>query len=136
MKLLELLAIPVGFAIVRSITKRVEEQPKVTPKEVVPTGFTLGPAAGKQDFNIIGESFALVESLQPKSTVTGAVARPIAPLVPDFSKVETAISKLDFTPFDVSKFPKLGDISTLDFQTGLFDPAVQERLRSFKPGMK
>ena len=49
MKLLELLAIPVGFAIVRSITKRVEEQPKVTPKEVVPTGFTLGPAAASMD---------------------------------------------------------------------------------------
>jgi len=49
MKLIELLAIPVGFAIVRSITKRVEEQPKVTPKEVVPTGFTLGPAAASMD---------------------------------------------------------------------------------------
>ena len=49
MKLLELLAIPVGFAIVRSITKRVEEQPKVTPKEVIPTGFTLGPAAASMD---------------------------------------------------------------------------------------
>ena len=136
MKLLELLAIPVGFAIVKSITKRIDDQPKVTPKKVIPKGFTLGPAAGKQDFNIIGESFALVESLQPKSTVTGAVARPIAPLVPDFSKVDTAISKLDFSGFDSSKFPKIGDISSLDFQTGLFDPAVQERLRSFKPGMK
>ena len=49
MKLLELLAIPVGFAIVRSITKRVEEEPKVTPKKVVPTGFTLGPAAASMD---------------------------------------------------------------------------------------
>jgi len=49
MKLIELLAIPVGFAIVRSITKRVEEQPKVTPKEVVPTGFTLGPAAASMN---------------------------------------------------------------------------------------
>ena len=44
-----MLAIPVGFAIVRSITKRVEDQPKVTPKEVVPTGFTLGPAAASMD---------------------------------------------------------------------------------------
>ena len=44
-----MLAIPVGFAIVRSITKRVEEQPKVTPKEVVTTGFTLGPAAASMD---------------------------------------------------------------------------------------
>ena len=49
MKLLELLAIPVGFAIVRSITKRVEEEPKVAPKEVVPTGFTLGPTTPSMD---------------------------------------------------------------------------------------
>ena len=49
MKLIELLAIPVGFAIVRSITKRVEEQPKVTPKEIVPTGFTLGPTTPSMD---------------------------------------------------------------------------------------
>ena len=49
MKLLELLAIPVGFAIVRSITKRVEEEPKVTPKEVVTTGFTLGPTTPSMD---------------------------------------------------------------------------------------
>ena len=49
MRLVELLAIPVGFAIVRSIAKRVEDQPKVTPKEVVPTGFTLGPAAASMD---------------------------------------------------------------------------------------
>lgn len=49
MKLIELLAIPVGFAIVRSITKRVEEEPKVAPKEVVPTGFTLGPTTPSMD---------------------------------------------------------------------------------------
>ena len=49
MKLVELLAIPVGFAIVRSITKRVEEEPKVEPKEVVPTGFTLGPTTPSMD---------------------------------------------------------------------------------------
>ena len=49
MKLVELLAIPVGFAIVKSITKRVEEEPKVAPKEVVPTGFTLGPTTPSMD---------------------------------------------------------------------------------------
>ena len=49
MKIVELLAIPVGFAIVKSITKRIDDQPKVTPKEVVPTGFTLGPAAASMD---------------------------------------------------------------------------------------
>ena len=74
MKLLELLAIPVGFAIVRSITKRVEEQPKVTPKEVVPTGFTLGPAAASMDikplipegaFKITQEQLAAFDPIKP-----------------------------------------------------------------------
>jgi len=56
MKLLELLAIPVGFAIVRSITKRVEEQPTVTPPEpVIPTTGPAGPSI--EDFKLIPESF-------------------------------------------------------------------------------
>ena len=47
MKLVELLAIPVGFALVRSITKNIKDEP--APKKIVPTGFTLGPAAGSMD---------------------------------------------------------------------------------------
>ena len=90
MKLLELLAIPVGFAIVRSITKRVEEQPKVTPKEVVPTGFTLGPAAASMDikpiipegaFKITQEQLAAFDPLKPVPRPafdpTALVAQPI-----------------------------------------------------------
>ena len=49
MKLVELLAIPVGFAIVRSITKRIDDEPKAAPKDVVPTGFTLGPTTPSMD---------------------------------------------------------------------------------------
>jgi len=91
MKLLELLAIPVGFAIVKSITKRVEEQPKVTPKEVIPKGFTLGPAAASMDIKpLIPEgAFKItptqLEAFTPDRKVTipkfkpGAlVAQPIA----------------------------------------------------------
>ena len=56
MKLLELLAIPVGFAIVRSITKRIEEEPVVTPPEpVIPTTGPAGPSI--EDFKLIPESF-------------------------------------------------------------------------------
>ena len=47
MKLVELLAIPIGFALVRSITKNVKDEP--APKKIVPTGFTLGPAAASMD---------------------------------------------------------------------------------------
>jgi len=47
MKIVELLAIPIGFALVRSITKNIKDEP--APKKIVPTGFTLGPAAGSMD---------------------------------------------------------------------------------------
>ncbi len=44
------LAIPIGFAVVRSLTKEIKDEP--APKPVVPQGFTLGPAAPKMDFNL------------------------------------------------------------------------------------
>ena len=49
MKIVELLAIPIGFALVRSITKNVKDEP--APKPLVPKqeGFTLGPAAASMD---------------------------------------------------------------------------------------
>ena len=51
MKIVELLAIPIGFALVRSITKNVKDEP--APKDILPKqkGFTLGPAGGT-GFNI------------------------------------------------------------------------------------
>ena len=51
MKIVELLAIPIGFALVRSITKNIKDEP--APKKIVPTGFTLGPAAGSMDIKPI-----------------------------------------------------------------------------------
>ena len=138
MKLVELLAIPVGFAIVRSITKRVEEQPKVTPEKVVPEGFTLGPAAGIQDFNIIGESFGLVESLQPKSTITGAgptrklgFGTDVVPFFPEGAGDPSALKPLEGLAGLKPIIPVTG--LPTDFQTGFFDPGVQERLKTFKP---
>jgi len=50
MKIVELLAIPIGFALVRSITKSIDKEP--TPAQVEPlikNGFTLGPAAASMD---------------------------------------------------------------------------------------
>ena len=49
-KLVALLSIPVGFALVRSITKSIDKEP--TPTQVEPlikNGFTLGPAAASMD---------------------------------------------------------------------------------------
>ena len=57
MKIVELLAIPIGFALVRSITKNVVDEP--TPKPLVPPVIpTTGPAGPSiKDFKIIPESF-------------------------------------------------------------------------------
>ena len=58
MKIVELLAIPIGFALVRSITKNIKDEP--APKDIIPKqeGFTLGPAGPAiTDFKIIPESF-------------------------------------------------------------------------------
>ena len=53
MKLVELLAIPVGFALVRSITKSIDKEPKAKVTPILPKdkGFVLGPAGGT-GFNI------------------------------------------------------------------------------------
>jgi len=135
-KLVELLAIPVGFAIVRSITKSVEAKPVVTPEPLIPEGFTLGPAAGKQDFNIIGESFALVESLQPKSTITGAgptrklgFGTDVVPFFPEGAG-DPSLLKPVAGLAGLKGLPDFSGISSLNFQTGIFDPAVQARLRA------
>jgi len=136
-KLVELLAIPVGFAIVRSITKSIDKEP--TPAQVEPlikNGFTLGPAAGKQDFNIIGESFALVESLQPKSTITGAgptrklgFGTDVVPFFPEGAG-DPSLLKPVAGLAGLKDLPDFSGISSLNFQTGIFDPAVQARLRA------
>lgn len=89
MKIVELLAIPIGFALVRSITKNIKDEP--APKKIVPTGFTLGPAAGSMDIKpIIPEgAFKItptqLEAFTPERKVTipkydpgVPVAQPIA----------------------------------------------------------
>ena len=51
MKIVELLAIPIGFALVRSITKSIDKEPKAKVTPILPKdkGFTLGPAAASMD---------------------------------------------------------------------------------------
>ena len=123
-KLLALLSIPVGFALVRSITANVKDDksqltPLIPPSPVTPTTFV---------------------PLIP--TFTGP--RPVIPLPdpgPTKFKVDIPEGIVPFFPkqtgvppkgvnIDPTKFPKIGDISSLNFQTGLFDPAVQARLRA------
>ena len=125
-KLLALLSIPVGFALVRSITANVKDDksgltPLIPPAPVAPTTFV---------------------PLIP--TFTGP--RPVIPLPdpgPTKFKVDIPEGIVPFFPeqtgvppkgvnIDPTKFPKIGDISSLNFQTGLFDPAVQAALRARK----
>ena len=94
MKIVELLAIPVGFAIVKSITKRIDDQPKVTPKEVVPTGFTLGPAAASMDIKpLIPEgAFKItptqLEAFTPDRKVTIPTFDPTLPIAKPIKEVK------------------------------------------------
>ena len=85
-KLIALLSIPVGFALVRSITKNVVDEP--APKPLVPKqpGFTLGPAAASMDIApIIPEgAFKItptqLEAFTPERKVTIPTFDPTLPI--------------------------------------------------------
>ena len=123
-KLVALLSIPVGFALVRSITANVKDDksgltPLIPPAPVAPTTFV-----------------PLIPTFDKPRTVV-----PLPPAPTKF-KVDIPEGVIPFFPkqtgtpkgvtIDPSKFPKIGDISSLNFQTGLFDPAVQAALRARK----
>ena len=84
MKIVELLAIPIGFALVRSITKNIKDEP--APKKIIPTGFTLGPAAGSMDIKpIIPENAFKItptqlEAFTPERKVTIPTFDPTLPI--------------------------------------------------------
>ena len=86
MKIVELLAIPIGFALVRSITKSVKDEP--APKPLVPKqpGFTLGPAAASMDIKpLIPEgAFKItptqLEAFTPERKVTIPTFDPTLPI--------------------------------------------------------
>ena len=137
-KLVALLSIPVGFALVRSITKNVVDEP--APKPLVPKqeGFTLGPAAGSMDIAPLfptGKITVGLPGLGGGTTIPGGARRggPAKPIgadgvIPCFPK-QTG-ETFTGVKIDPTKFPKIGNIKDLNFQTGLFDPAVQARLRA------
>ena len=84
MKIVELLAIPIGFALVRSITKNIKDEP--APKKIKPTGFTLGPAAGIMDIKTIIPEGAFkitptqLEAFTPERKVTIPTFDPTLPI--------------------------------------------------------
>ena len=137
-KLIALLSIPVGFALVRSITKNVVDEP--APKPLVPKqeGFTLGPAAGSMDIAPLFPTGKITVGLPglgggtliPGGARSGGSSKPVgADVVIPFFPKQTG-ETFTGVKIDPTKFPKIGNIKDLNFQTGLFDPAVQARLRA------
>jgi len=137
-KLVELLAIPVGFALVRSITKRVEAEPVVTPEPLISKGFTLGPAAGSMDIAPLFPTGKLELTTRLSTGVkhTGpttkfGVGTDVVPFFPKGAGDPSALKPVaglaglkDIPKIDISK------IKPNAFTTGIFDPAVQARLRA------
>ncbi len=125
-----LLAVPVGLAILKAAVDRI---PKEDPTPIVP----IVPE-GKDDTTPI---VPLIPSLPPKPLV-------IPPQVPSKIKIDVPEGIVPFFPetaatagkefaakdpfAGLAKLKGFGDISSLNFQTGLFDPEVQARLRARK----
>ena len=137
-KLVALLSIPIGFALVRSITKNVVDEPASKPLVPKQEGFTLGPAAGSMDIAPLFPTGKITIGLPglgggttiPGGARSGGPSKPVgADVVIPFFPKQTG-ETFTGVKIDPTKFPKIGNIKDLNFQTGLFDPAVQARLRA------
>ena len=121
-KLVALLSIPIGFALVKSITANVKDDksgltPLIPPAPVAPTTFVpLIPTFDKPR--------TVVPLPPPPTKFKVDIPEGVIPFFPKQTGTPKGVT------IDPSKFPKIGDISSLNFQTGLFDPAVQARLRA------
>jgi|TARA_R110002096_G_scaffold66228_1_gene161182 hypothetical protein len=113
-KLVALLSIPLGFALVKRITATIPKDttpivpiiPTLPTTPVAPTPFVPLPPPGPTKFKVdIPEGIVPFFPKQPDTPPKGVT-------------------------IDPSKFPKIGNIKDLNFQTGFFDPAVQARLRA------
>ena len=122
-KLIALLSIPIGFALVRSITANVKDDksqltPLIPPSPVTPV-IPIVPLIPTFD------TPPVVPLPPPPTKFKVDIPEGIVPFFPEQTGVPPKGVNIDPT-----KFPKIGDISSLNFQTGLFDPAVQARLRA------
>jgi hypothetical protein len=122
-KLGALVAIPLGLFAIKQLQKQFPDEKDPKP--------------------VITES-VFPEKLQLTPLIPGGAAKatgPTVPLgmgtdvVPFFPKSAETAGK-EFAAKDpfagLKDLPKFGDISSLNFQTGLFDPEVQARLRARK----
>ena len=125
-----LLVVPVGLAILKAAVDRIPKDDS--------TPIVLIELEGKDDTTPI---VPLIPSLPPTPVV-------IPPQQPSKIKIDIPEGAIPFFPetaatagkefaakdpfAGLAGLPKFGDISSLNFQTGLFDPEVQARLRARK----
>ena len=119
-KLGSLIAIPVGFALVKAIVDKIPED--TTP--IVPLIPEPKPETTFYPDLILRE--------KDKSVV-------VTPIIPTGPIKQPSADIPKFVPFDILGVPKIdksklpkGPLPTDFFQTGIFDPAVQAKLRARK----
>jgi hypothetical protein len=133
-KLGALVAIPLGLFAIKQLQKQFPDEKDSKP--VVQEGFTLGPAGTDMDIApLFPEGLQLTTRETTGLTATGptvplGMGTDVVPLFPDTAAgaAEEFAAKKPFE-FKPELFPKIGDISSLDFETGLFDPEFQKGLR-------
>jgi hypothetical protein len=129
-RLAELAGAAIAFVAIKRLTDAKPTAVTATPaaKPLIQQGFVTGPAATGQDFSIL-----------PKSLAPTQVGPSIDPLMPTGPIKQPSADIPKFVPFDIlggrtidkSKLPK-EPLPTNFFQTGIFDPAVQAKLRARK----
>jgi hypothetical protein len=142
-KLGTLVAIPLGLFAIKQLQKQFPDEKD--PKPIVEKGFTLGPAGTDMDIAPLFPEGLFVslpglggtKPTGPRQKATGptvplGMGTDVVPFFPESAATaaEKFAAKDPFT--GLAGLPKFGDISSLNFQTGLFDPAVQARLRARK----
>ena len=136
------LAIPIALFALKAFTKAIPETK--TPTKPATTGFTLGPAGTDMDIAPLFPDGLFVSlpglggtrPTGPTRKATGpttkfGVGTDVVPFFPKGAGDPSLLKPLEGLA-GLKDLPKFGDISSLNFQTGLFDPKVQARLRAQK----
>ena len=127
-KLTALIAIPIALLGLKRLQETIKDEPTTAP--LIPQGFTIGPAATGQDFNL------LPTTLEPTQ-----VAPSIDPLLPTGPIKQPSAEIPKFVPFDI--LGSGGDASGLkdiDFTFkpfgGLLSPEAQANIARYQASLK
>ena len=143
-KITGIISAAIGLALVKRFTDSIEDVKQAAPIIPKQEGFTLGPAAGSMDIAPLFPTGKITIGLPglgggttiPGGARSGGPSKPVGAdvVIPFFPKGagDPSLLKPVAGLAGLAGLPKFGDISKLNFQTGLFDPAVQARLRAKK----